>query len=97
ENVMKNRFLIFTSATLALGQPLAGWAFVHPAHEQLPNYDVREQPLAIVARAQTPARQNAEALLRSKVPALLLSTDSVLGTPRLVSARKGFLTGAEGE
>ena len=95
--VMKNRFLIYTCASLALGQPLVGWAFVHPAHEQLPNYDVREQTLAVGARAQTPARQNAEASLRSKVPALLLSTDNVLGTPRFVSARKGFLTGAQGE
>jgi hypothetical protein len=93
---MKNRFLFFICATLTLSRPFAGWAFVAPAQDHLPNYDVRDQAIATVARAQSPVRLNAESLLRARIPTLQLHTDSLLGTPRLLSAQKGFLTGPGG-
>src|SRR5207248_3420041 len=32
-----------------------------------------------------------------RVPELKITSDKVLGTPRLISARRGFLTGAQGQ
>ena len=61
-----------------------------PAHA---GYDKRRVAVA----APDAAELQAEAALRSRVDGLKISRDTILGTPKLVSATRGFLTGAEGK
>lgn len=72
------------------------WAVLPTSHQPLPNYDKRKQaPVAAIA-APNAAKANARSVLQSRVPDLQLTADKVLGTPRLVSAQRGYLTGPQG-
>src|SRR5205814_6556233 len=48
------------------------------------------------AATATPIQLDAEAALKASMPDLHVSLDKVLGTPRLVAASRGFLTGPGG-
>ena len=69
-------------------------------HETLPNLDQRlEIPranAAFRAAAAPQARADAEGLLRSRLPELELERHEIVGSPKWVSARDGFLTGRNG-
>ena len=65
-----------------------------PDHSSLTNYDRRLAPAKIAAQ---PGQRLAQAKLQERVPDAVIDFDPVLGTPRWVQARSGFLTGAGGE
>jgi hypothetical protein len=94
---MKIPLLKATSAiTLLLILPQA-WAVLPNPNGPLPNHDKRKEAPKPAVSVPNTARQNARALLESRVPGLQISTDNVLGTPRWISAQRGFLTGPQGE
>lgn len=64
--------------------------------EPLHNFDKRKLAPVPALAAPDAAKANASAALQSRVPGVKISTDKVLGTPRMVSAREGFLTGSHG-
>src|SRR5262245_12486822 len=67
------------------------------ADNPLPNFDKRNstpQPLVVATPA---ARENARALLLSKLPEVKIATDKLLESPRWISSPRGFLTGPQGE
>ena len=74
--------------------PNAG-ALLTPKQEQLRNFDLRRPQNGGTPSSATQVA--AVARLRSQLPGVRVSFDPLLGTPRLVSADNGFLTGAEGE
>ncbi len=80
--------LAFVSASIAV---------LAPANQPLPNFDKRKQVARPALTVADPAKANARAILQSRVADLKISTDSVLGTPRLLTARRGFLTGPHGQ
>src|SRR6516225_7985144 len=85
-----------TSALLLLCCLYQAWAVLPASNEPLPNYDKRKlAPHALAAAANSP-KANARALLQSRVPDIKFSSDNFLGTPRLISSQRGFLTGAHG-
>jgi len=94
---MKIRFLIIASLGLVFGQSPDASGFISPAKPALPNYDKRAEATSVAAVAASPEQERAAALLKSRVPNLRISKDQILGTPRLVSASRGFLTGPNGE
>src|SRR5205807_3032460 len=73
------------------------WAVLPAANPSLPNIDKRRQAMPLAVPAPDAARAKAKAVLESRVPELKISTDKVLGTPRLLSARRGYLTGPNGQ
>src|SRR6476660_8498048 len=72
------------------------WAILPTANESLPNYDKRKQAARALVTAPNYAKANARAVLQARVPDIKFSSDNVLGTPRLISAQRGFLTGPQG-
>lgn len=66
-----------------------------PQRASLANYDKRNADSGTVA--VTPTQLAAESALKASVPGLRLSRDKVLGTPRLVAASEGFLSGPGGQ
>lgn len=94
---MKTAFFKAGSIALAFSCLSQTWAVLPPANQPLPNFDKRKQVARPAVTVADPAKANARAVLQSRVPGLKLSTDGVLGTPRLLTARRGFLTGPDGQ
>ncbi|HKX62415.1 MAG TPA: hypothetical protein VJS65_11230, partial [Verrucomicrobiae bacterium] len=66
-------------------------------HATLPNLDQRKERGDFrLARANRPERAAAESLLRSRVPELQTEWHEVVGSPKWLSTRDGFLTGKNG-
>src|ERR1051326_4881271 len=64
-----------------------------PKRSSPPNYGKRSGAVTVDPDAD---QQAAEATLKSRVDGLKISRDTILGTPRLISASRGFLTGVGG-
>ena len=96
---MKIRFLIATSVSLFAFWPAGVWAFRFPDQPPLANLDKRNAVASVVApTAMAPSAANeAAALLQSRVPGIKLQRDAILGSPRLIAAPRGFLTGPQGK
>ena len=94
---MKNRLLMVASLGLFFCQLPAASGVNSPAKPALPNYDKRTQAPSAPALAANPRQEQAAALLKTRVPNLSISQDQILGTPGLVSASRGFLTGPDGD
>ena len=94
---MKTRFLMVAGLGLVFCQLPGASGAVSPAKLALPNYDKRTQTPLATQLAASPQQKQAAALLKNRVPGLNLSEDKILGTPRLVSTARGFLTGPGGE
>ena len=65
----------------------------------LPNYDIRtaaQRTLRTPTLSSNAVQSAAVAQLKEELPAVRVSESSILGTPRLVAARRGFLTGPDG-
>jgi hypothetical protein len=93
---MKTQFLKTTCTIFALSCLLPARAILPTANEPLPNYDKRKVMPQALAAAPNADKAAARALLESRVPELKLSTDKVLGAPRMITARRGYLTGPQG-
>src|SRR5262245_32114662 len=94
---MKNSLFKTSCALLALSYLPLTWAVLPSTDGPLSNYDKRyttPQPLVATTSA---ARENARSLLSSRIPNIKIATDRFLGTPRWISAPRGFLTGPLGE
>ena len=86
----------------------SAWAQSAPANAPLPNFDKRTAAAPAPALAgvlpagQTSAtrwsapQQQAISVLRDRVPRLTVDRHALLGSPRDISAREGFLTGPDG-
>jgi uncharacterized repeat protein (TIGR01451 family) len=69
-------------------------AFQKPKHAELPDFDRR----SVLAPIQVPEeRLAATARLKARLPHLHVDYDPILGTPRAIVARDGFLTGPKGQ
>jgi len=90
---MKMRSLIVTSLGLLACQFPNARAQQPPQRAPLANYDKRLATSPPAAQADTTVEQ-AEAALKARVPELRVARDRILGTPRLVTAGQGFLTGS---
>lgn len=88
--------LLLITAALFLQFPAASSA---PSawNEPLPHYDKRTITPSKSALRYPSITSQAEAALVDRVPEARVSRDRVLGTPRLVTATRGFLTGPQGE
>lgn len=100
-------FLPRAALCLAAGSAtfLAAWPVFAAAHERgaLANLDRRLERLAAanatapsIHAASLPERNAAEATLRARLPHLQLERHEIVGAPKWVSARDGFLTGRNG-
>ncbi|HNU50064.1 MAG TPA: M36 family metallopeptidase [Verrucomicrobiota bacterium] len=105
---MKNRMIKALVAAWVLAGAGTGWAHVAPVNAPLPNVDVRkarlgETPALLlrpgVSLSAAPAggvQAQAAALLQQRLPTAAVDRDPLLGTPRMVRATRGFLTGPAG-
>ncbi|MDB6123972.1 MAG: hypothetical protein JWQ71_2965 [Pedosphaera sp.] len=64
-------------------------------HSDLPNFDKRG---GLSRKAALPSTNNAAALtqLKTDLPDVQVDFDETIGTPKLISSKRGFLTGPEG-
>lgn len=103
-----NRQTFFLAALIWAGCE-AGALLAHqaPARAPLPNFDQRTSRGAALASADagptagsfrllTAAQKDAAVALLDRVPGLVVAGDRVVGAPRLVGVRGGFLTGPGG-
>jgi fungalysin metallopeptidase (M36)/List-Bact-rpt repeat protein/fungalysin/thermolysin propeptide len=94
---MKTQFFKAGCMLFALACLSQARAVLPASHQPLPNYDKRKQAAVPAIAVPNTAQAQAGSLLQSRVPELTLTTDRILGTPRLVSAKRGFLTGPRGQ
>ena len=85
---------------LCAAWPAAG--FRPPSDPPLPNYDQRRTGQATglasaAGQVTPPARAQAAAALRARVPGVQIDFDDLLQTPRYIGSPHGFLTGPGGE
>src|SRR5881394_1130751 len=73
----------------------AGFCFQKPTHPPLPNFDQRRERVLLPAPVAQ-SRAGAVDRLRAQLAHARIAFDPVLGTPRLVSATDGFLSGPNG-
>ncbi len=78
---------IFSLSLLVLAQANG---FQKPAREELPNFDKRARQ---AEEALHQHHADAEKKLREKLPKAQLNFDEITGSPKLVSAQDGFLSG----
>lgn len=81
---------------LLTGANLESRAFQSPEQRPLPNYDKRKESTVAAAALANPQQAAAVSQLDSRLNGLRLSRHAQLGTPRFLSARRGFLTGSGG-
>lgn len=103
---MKSQVLTAVCAAAIAAQCLTAWASRTPNRAPLPDVDQRKaaSPKAPVALASpvpspaplTPAQGEAFAVLQQRVPGAIVSRDPIVGSPRLITASQGFLTGRNG-
>ncbi len=94
---MKTRFVTVTCLAVLSGQLYAAPGVRPAVAAHLPNYDKRAAAAAgTAALAPNPAQAQETTLLKARVPDLQISYDKMLGTVRLVSSARGFLTGPDG-
>jgi len=90
---MKSRLLcssVYSATLLLLALPTL--ASLSPSVAPLPNFDKRlESPQG----KPTPTAKAAIGLLQERVPGLKVDFDAVIGSPKIVSATDGFLTGPD--
>src|SRR5258708_905865 len=86
--------LIFCTATLA-GRPTAA-ASPSLERQRLSDFDLRREAGA-VATQWTAEQKAALEDLRKRVPELEADIDPIIGSPKWLRVRRGFLTGPNGE
>ena len=67
--------------------------FKKPELAELPNFDRREPAGPDLAAA---AREQAAARIKAAVPGVKIERDALLGTPKIISSTRGFLSGPDG-
>lgn len=67
--------------------------FKKPELAELPNFDLREQAGPEVVDA---ARGQARARIKAAVPGVKIERDTLLGSPKIISSTRGFLSGPDG-
>jgi hypothetical protein len=87
---MKIRFWVPTILWIVAVYSPNVWGILPPNRTTLPNYDKR---LTAAPAAADASQQQAESVLRARVKDVRISRDAILGTPKLVAASRGFLTG----
>lgn len=90
---MKIRFLTFFNLLIVAAATINAHAHTAPTQPPLENFDKRKLPAptpAVVA----PQRSAAALLLGERVNGLRFQQDERAGTPRILAAQRGFLTGA---
>lgn len=87
------RTVVLCFALIAAGRPLRGATADAPP---LPDYDMR-RATAVSARAGSAEQATAAERLAAVVPGAHVAWDPLLGSPRLVAATDGFLTGPTGD
>lgn len=94
---MKTRFLSIAIVGWLAGQVPDASAFLPPGHDHaaLPNYDQRRESAATTVPADA-VQASKVSELRNRLPNLKFERDARLGTPRFLSAGRGFLTGPGG-
>ncbi len=90
-NVSRHTWRAGLSALFLLSSLLE--AAVAPSRAPMQNLDVRQPGRAKAA----PAEVAAENALRAKAPEMAIERDAIVGAPRLISAKRGFLTGDNGQ
>lgn len=93
---MKIWFSLAAGLGLLTGVTIEALAFQAPDQPPLPNYDKRAVNRIAAAAPANPQQGAAVSQLAAQVDGLRLSWQQPLGTPRFLSARRGFLTGAGG-
>src|ERR1041385_8969862 len=88
-------FATLCVALLATGLS-AALAFQAQKDPGLPNFDSRQGGADRAAR-QDPAHRTAAAQLRARLPEVQVDLDDITGSPKRVTARRGFVTGPKGE
>lgn len=83
-------------AVSGLGIVPRALAHLAPARPALPDFDRRLQA-GPAAPLLSPEGQAALARLKARVPALRVAQDPLLGSPRFIYSREGFLTGPGGQ
>jgi len=94
---MKIRFVLLASLSLAMLQAVDALAVGRRPDSPLPNYDRRQGVRSKAVAAPAGAQMEAEIALKAQVPGAQISRDRILGTPRMINAARGFLTGPAGE
>lgn len=89
-----NKFAFLVSCWLA-GGALEALAFQTPAHESLPDFDVRVR-VNPNSTALSAAHEAGVKRLRDKIADLQVGVDERQPRPNFVSRRNGFLTGSDG-
>src|SRR5688572_27215025 len=92
---MKTRAFFIAVLGLMMSQAWDANAIQQPEQPPLPNYDQRKQQ-PTVAAASSSAQDDAAIALQARVPTVRVVRHGVLGTPRVLSAQRGFLTGVGG-
>ena len=82
---------VFGMILLAVAPSASG--FKKPELPELPNFDRREPAGPDVAAA---AREQAAARIKAAVPGVKIERDGLLGTPKIISSPRGFLSGPDG-
>lgn len=93
---MKIRFLVTAALAFSMGHAPAVFGVTGGQSGMLANYDARESMPVKAALSPKPGQRAAEAALKQLVPGLEVSRNTLIGTPRFISARNGFLTGPQG-
>src|SRR5262245_54871470 len=93
---MKNRVLLLSNLTLLMMLTFPAVGSLPTQQPPLPDFDKRQENPSKTALVPSAAQQAAEATLQSQVPNVRFSRDPLLGTPRHITAQRGFLTGAAG-
>ncbi len=92
---MKTRALTIAVLGLITSQAWDANAIQQPGQPPLPNYDKRKQQ-PVVAAAAANTQDQAAIALQTRVPTARVVRHPMLGTPRVLSAQRGFLTGKGG-
>lgn len=104
---MKTLVLGAIGLALMISQGSVARAQSAPRLPSLPNYDQRtasrpaapmalRAPVPVSSVSLTAAQSEALEVLRQRVPTLTVDQDSIVKTPRLITAEQGFLTGRGG-
>jgi hypothetical protein len=87
------KLFLSTLVLISLLSGLQAFSFIAPEGKRIENFDLRT---GAAEAAPSPAQTNALNYLRSLVPAVRVEFDPVVASPKFISAREGFLSGANG-
>jgi hypothetical protein len=92
---MKMRLTLFATLGLVGIHAWNASAVQQPEQPPLPNYDKRKLQTTVTAAAST-VQEDAILSLQTRVPSARVVRHATMGTPRVLSAQRGFLTGVGG-